>query len=190
MAAATGSSPVTGACTHSGRAVPRVRPGRTRPPYPITAAARVPRWWLLDGRRERHPVQLRRCARRRLTVLRPRRLHPSAVSHRPTTTTGTGCRVGTATWPVSATPPTTAPCTARTSTPRSSASRQPGAVQAIGSKVPDGGIFTFGDAPFFGSMGGQHLERADGRHHLDVTRSASVTRRRAARPSLRRRSGG
>ena len=28
----------------------------------------------------------------------------------------------------------------------------------------DGGIFSFGDAVFYGSMGGQHLERADRRH--------------------------
>ncbi len=34
----------------------------------------------------------------------------------------------------------------------------------------DGGIFAFGDAPFFGSMGGQALEQADCRHRGDAQR--------------------
>ena len=28
----------------------------------------------------------------------------------------------------------------------------------------DGGIFAFGDAPFYGSMGGAHAQQADGGH--------------------------
>ena len=59
---------------------------------------------------------------------------------------------------------------------------------ATGSSRADGGIFTFGDAHFYGSAGQRPLARADRRHRRDPIRTRLLARRlRRRRLHLRRR---
>ena len=100
---------------------------------------------------------LRRTRSTRVPRTRSRSTSPSSASPAPRPRTATGRLKATAASTPTATPDSTAPWARRISTHRSSASppRQP--ATATGSPHRDGGIFTFGDARFHGSMGATPL---------------------------------
>ena len=97
------------------------------------------------------------------------------------TATATGWSPATAASSPSATPPSTAPRAASPSTSRSSASPPRPTGNGYWLVASDGGVFTFGDATFYGSAGRQATEQADrrDRHH--------ARRRRLLVGGLRRR---
>ena len=123
---------------------------------------------------------------------RPAAMHStsrSSASPRPPTGHGYWLRrPATAASSPSATRASTARRAASTSTSRSSAWPPTPDGHGYWLVASDGGIFTFGDAGFYGSTGGQHLNAADRRHGADAARSrllAGGQRRRHLR--LRRR---
>ena len=69
----------------------------------------------------------------------------------------TGWSPPTAASSTTATPPSSAPWAASTSTPRWSAWPPPPRAAATGWSAADGGVFTYGDAAFDGSTGAIHL---------------------------------
>ena len=117
----------------------------------------VPRRRLLDGRRQRPGPALRQRRVRGPTSLRTRWLPHHRDGGVAAVRTGTGWPAPTATWPASATRRPTGPCTAGRSTRPSSGSPPRSTARGYWLQGSDGGIFTFGDAPFLGSMGGLPL---------------------------------
>ena len=83
----------------------------------------------------------------------------SSAWRRPRPGRATGSWPPTAASSPSATPSSTAPWAARSSTSRSSAWRRPRPGKGYWFVAADGGIFTFGDAQFYGSMGGTVLNK-------------------------------
>ena len=127
--------------------------------HPERAAARRLEPRLPPGRLRRWCLQLRR---RRLLRLHGR----PAASTQPVVgmATDPGRRAATGWWPptaassATATPPSTAPWAASRSTRRSSAWPPTPDGRGYWEVASDGGIFSFGDAHFYGSRGGQPVD--------------------------------
>ena len=114
---------------------------------------------LLGGGLRRRPLRLRR-----RPVLRLDGRHPAQQAHRghgrrPPTAAATGRWRPTAGSSPSATRPSTARWAACRSTSPSSACRPPTTAAGYWEVASDGGLFAFGDANFYGSMGGMPLNQ-------------------------------
>ena len=95
----------------------------------------------------------------------------------PRPATATGSSPPTAASSPSATPTSTAPPAASTSTSRSSAWPPPPTGHGYWLVAADGGIFTFGDAHFYGSTGDLRLNQPDRRHGRHPRRARLLARR-------------
>ncbi len=136
---------------------------------------------LLVGGLRRRGLHLRRTPRSTARWAAPRSTSPSWAWRPPPTATGTGWWPRTAASSPSATPPSTARWAAPGSTVRSSGMAADPATGGYWLVAADGGIFSFGDAPFYGSTGNIVLNRPI------VGMTATPERRRLLVHRLRRR---
>ena len=138
------------------------QPGRSRSPQPAHRRAWPPTpdgRRLLAGRLRRRHLHLRRRRLLRLDRRHRTSTSPSSAWPPPPTAGATGWSPPTAASSPSATPPSTARPAPSASTSRSSAWPPPPTARGYWLVASDGGIFTFGDAAFYGSTGSIHLNQ-------------------------------
>ncbi len=144
---------------------------------PIVGMASTPtgQGLLVRGGRRRH-LHLRRCPVLRLHGRHCLEQAHSGDGRRPRPGRATGSWRPTAASSPSAMPSSTAPWGQPSSTSRSSAWHRPRPGKGYWFVAADGGIFTFGDAQFYGSMGGNRPQQAGRRYGVDPDREGLLVR--------------